>query len=101
MGFTPISVKEYIKLHLKSNPKDNPAEMRQLLRACVERALDGARCHCGEPIWVIGSAFAGHACFTCITGEADPGEDYEIDEVLEARQTSRGVEGAEASGQRR
>jgi hypothetical protein len=41
----------------------------------------GARCHCGEPIWVIGSAEAGHACFTCITGEADPSEDYEIAEA--------------------
>ena len=39
-------------------------------------------CECGEPIWVIGSAVAGHACFTCITGEATPSGDYEIDEVL-------------------
>ena len=27
--------------------------------------------------------FAGSACFTCITGEADPSDDYEIDEALE------------------
>jgi hypothetical protein len=34
------------------------------------------------PIWAIGSAVVGNACFTCITGEADPSSDYEIDEVL-------------------
>lgn len=43
----------------------------------------GARCDCGEPIWVIGSAETGHMCFTCITGEADPSEDYEIAEACD------------------
>ena len=86
MGFKPVGVEQYIRKHAKSNPGDNPEELRKLLRACVKRALAGKRCHCGEPIWVIGSAIAGDACFTCITGEADPSEDYEIDEVLEARQ---------------
>lgn len=28
---------------------------------------------------MIGSAETGLACFTCITGEADPADDYEID----------------------
>jgi hypothetical protein len=45
-------------------------------------ARQGARCHCGAPIWAIGSAVVGNACFTCITSEADPSSDYEIDEVL-------------------
>jgi hypothetical protein len=85
MGFVPIGVKEYIKLHVEDNPDDNPADLLRRFRVCVADALAGARCHCGEPIWVIGSVFAGHACFTCITGEADPSEDFEIDEVLEAR----------------
>ena len=31
---------------------------------------------------VPGSAFAGNACFTCITGEAYPDGDYEIDEAI-------------------
>jgi hypothetical protein len=34
---------------------------------------------------VIGSAETGHACFTCITGEADPSEDYEIAEACDKR----------------
>jgi hypothetical protein len=42
----------------------------------------GARCACGTFIWTIGSAEARAACFTCITGEAWPDTDYEIDEAL-------------------
>jgi len=85
MGFVPIGIEEYVKLHVKSNPDENPADLLRRFRVCVGEALAGARCQCGEPIWVIGSAFAGHACFTCITGEAHPDADYEIDEVLNAR----------------
>ena len=87
MGFAPIGVEEYVKLHMKNNAEENPADLRKRLRRCVSDALAGARCHCGEPIWVIGSAFVGHMCFSCITGEGHPTEDYEIDEVLEARQS--------------
>jgi hypothetical protein len=32
---------------------------------------------------VIGSAEAGLKCFTCITGESDPSEDYEIAEACD------------------
>jgi hypothetical protein len=32
---------------------------------------------------VIGSAVVGNACFTCITGEAMPDNEYEIDEACE------------------
>jgi len=85
MGFVPIGIREYLKLHVKANPDENPTDVLARLRGCVCDALAGARCHCGAPIWVVGSASAGHRCFTCITGEAVPSEDYEIDEVLAAR----------------
>src|SRR5208283_817003 len=101
MGFIPIGVKEYVKLHMKINPDENPADLLRRFRTGIGDALAGARCHCGEPIWGIGSVSSGHACFTCITGEADPSEDYEIDEVLEARRASLADAGVEASGQRR
>ena len=39
----------------------------------------GERCQCGQPIWIIGSAEVGLSCFSCITGESHPDEDYEID----------------------
>lgn len=101
MGFVPIGVKEYVKLHMKSNPDEDPADLLRRFRICIGDSLAGARCHCGEPIWVIGSVFAGHACFTCTTGEADPSEDYEIDEVLEARRASFSEVGDQGRGKRR
>ena len=44
----------------------------------VEAKLAGELCQCGEPIWVIGSVHVGLSCFTCITGEAVPDNDYEV-----------------------
>ena len=84
MGFVPIGVRKYVKLHVKANA-ENPTDLLVRLRACVSDALAGARCRCGAPVWVVGSVSAGYGCFTCITGEAFPSDDYEIDEVLNAR----------------
>ena len=83
-GFRTDRNQEYVKLHVKANPDENPGELLARLRSCVSDALAGARCYCGAPIWVVGSVSAGYRCFTCITGEAFPSEDYEIDEVLTA-----------------
>jgi hypothetical protein len=79
--FTPISIAKYIPLHLKSNPKDRPAELEAALRESLRAAESGECCDCGEPIWALGSAIAGRACFTCIAGEASPSDDYEITHV--------------------
>jgi len=81
-GLVPISIEHYVRQHVRSNPDEKPEELRTRLQECVSAALGGEGCGCGEPLWVIGSAVAGHACFTCITGEATPSDDYEIDEVL-------------------
>jgi len=82
-GFTPISFDAYVDLHMKSNPRDmTRAEVISALRSALATHNDGAVCHCGNPIWVIGSAFVGNACFTCITGQAYPDGDYEIDEAM-------------------
>ncbi len=82
-GFTPISLGQYVELHLKSNPGLSREEVTEALTDALQAYKSGARCsNCGNPIWVIGSAFSGfEGCFTCITGEADPEEDYEIDEA--------------------
>ncbi len=83
MTFAPITIQDYVKLHVKSNRGDKAAEVT----AQIQRALDaykaGERCQCGEPIWVIGSSQVGLMCFTCITGEADPSSDYEIAEACD------------------
>ena len=81
-GFVPISLEAYVELHLKSNPGTSRAEITTALRETLEDYKRGAKCsNCGNPIWVIGSALAGNMCFTCITGEAVPEDDYEIDEA--------------------
>jgi hypothetical protein len=81
-GFVPISFDRYVSLHVKSNPTVDKTEYALRLRRAVDARKAGARCACGAPIWAIGSAEVGDACFACITGEAWPEDDYEIDEVL-------------------
>src|SRR5260370_22863137 len=83
MGFVPIGLHEYVRMFLKSNPGQKRDEVTARLQSALKAYQEGAACHCGAPIWVLGSAEAGHACFTCITGEADPSEDYEIDEAYD------------------
>ena len=81
-GFMPISLEEYIELHVKNNPDSSREEITTALRDALEAYKRGVKClKCGNPIWVIGSAFAGNMCFTCITGEAIPENEYEIDEA--------------------
>ena len=79
--FTPISLDDFIDKHLAANPRDDRAELIANLTTALAAFKAGATCSCGEPIWVIGSAFAGHACFTCISGEADPSQDFEVAEA--------------------
>ena len=81
--FKPIKMKRFLALHKKANSGEDMLEFRAALTAAVKAKKAGAVCsHCGAPIWAIGSAVSGwNACFTCITGEADDSEDYEILEV--------------------
>lgn len=80
--FTPIKLEAYIELHLKNNPSFSREETKEGLISALNDHKRGVRCNCGNPIWVIGSAMVGNACFTCITGEPNPDEDYELDEAL-------------------
>jgi len=81
-GFVPTSLEKYVELHLKSNPDASREEITTALRDTLRAYKRGAKCiNCGNPIWVIGSALAANMCFTCITGEAIPEDDYEIDEA--------------------
>jgi hypothetical protein len=81
-GFVAISFDRYVDLHMQNNPSMNRPEFARRLREAVDARRAGARCACGAFIWTIGSAEVGAACFTCITGEASPDSDYEIDEAL-------------------
>jgi hypothetical protein len=77
-GFTPISLDGYVELHLRGNPGTDRAELIAQVRYAIDAYRRDVRCQCGAPIWIMGSAQAGLACFTCITGEAAPDNDYEI-----------------------
>jgi hypothetical protein len=80
--FVPISMEECIEQHMESNPKVNREEVAFKLNKALEAYKNGAKCIiCGGPIWVAVSAFGENMCFTCVTGEVDPSDDYEIDEA--------------------
>lgn len=81
MGFVPIELQQYVGVFLRSNPGEVAEKATARLRSALDDYKAGVRCHCGEPIWVIGSAEAGNGCFTCITGSTDPSGDYEIAEA--------------------
>ena len=91
MTFVPIQLEEYVRLHVRSNPGENAADVTARLQFALKAYKAGRRCHCGGPIWVIGSAEAGLRCFTCITGESDFAEDYEIAEACDKTDSPRGV----------
>lgn len=81
MQFAPISIDKYVAKYLAANRGADANDLRRRLREALQAHLTGERCECGQPIWVVGSADAGHACFACITGEPVPDEDYEIDQA--------------------
>ena len=83
MGFVPIQLQEYVRLHVRSNPGANAVDVLSRLQSALAAYKAGRRCQCGARIWVIGSAEAGLMCYTCITGEATPSEDYEISEACD------------------
>lgn len=78
-GFIPISLEDFVEKHLKSNPGSDRAELVDGLQYAIAESKKGTRCQCGEPLWIVGSGIVGLMCFTCITGEAMPDEDYEIE----------------------
>jgi len=76
--FVPITLPEYVHLYLQSNPGDNENEITERLDEALKAFRAGKKCHCGDPVWVIGSAEAGWMCLTCITGSTDNSADYEL-----------------------
>lgn len=90
MIFLPISIDDYVVLHLKNNPSENENDLRRRLKSALKDYKNGVKCHCGNDLWVIGSAAVGNGCFTCITGESYPSDDYEIDTAIKKRKSTSG-----------
>lgn len=65
IGFIPISIEEYVELQIEDNPDANREEITIAHNDALDASKRGAKCtNCGNPIWVIGSAFAGNMCFS-------------------------------------
>ena len=81
--FAPISIDNFLKDHKKNNPESDVIEYRRKLERAAQAKKDGAICsQCSQPIWAIGTATVEwNGCFSCITGEADNSDDYEIESV--------------------
>lgn len=81
--FNPISIDEFVKISIESNPNTNKKDFKEALIEGVRLKKKGTKCDvCGNTIWAIGTSIVGwNGCFSCITGEADNSEDYEIDTV--------------------
>ena len=90
MGFIPISIDKYVEKHLKNNPSEDEKDLRNRLGSALKSYKNGERCSCGNDIWVIGSASVGNSCFTCVTGESHPIDDYEIDSAVKKRESTKG-----------
>jgi len=79
---TNISVKDFVEQTVKANPSEDAATLTAACHEMLEMKRNGNTCMiCGNaPIWAAGSAVTGITmCFTCITGDADDSEDYEIE----------------------
>ncbi len=90
MGFQRITIDKYIKLHLKNNPSENKADLERRLKNALKDYRNGVKCSCGNDIWVIGSASVGNSCFSCITGESIPTDDYELESAILKRESRIG-----------
>ena len=90
MGFLPISINSYIKKHLKNNPGVNEKDLRKQLNKALADYRKGIKCSCGNDIWVVGSASVVNSCFTCLTGESFPTDDYEIESAIKKREDTKG-----------
>lgn len=74
-----ITLEAYLKKHQKHNPEEDIPNLRENLQAAIKCKEQGAICFCGQPIWALGTAITGlDRCFTCITGESDDSEDFEV-----------------------
>ncbi len=77
----PISIAEFVKQTVGANSDTNASDFTDACREMLRHKRNGAIC--GKvPIWAVGSAVTGTAmCFTCMTGDFDDGEDYEIESI--------------------
>jgi hypothetical protein len=82
----PITIEEYVKIHLQENPNENEKVLRVRIEAALDDYKNGIKCQCGRDIWIVGSASSHFGCFNCISGRDFPAGDYEIDGALDKKE---------------
>ena len=87
--WVPITIDEYVKLHLQKNPNENEKVLRVRIEAALDDYKNGVKCKCGKDIWIVGSASSPFGCFTCISGKDYPAGDYEIDGAFDKKEIDR------------
>lgn len=76
-----IKVKEFAKKYVERNKEEKLVNVINNLNEALKRKKSGELCSIckSNPIWAIGSALGGFkGCFTCITGEIDDSNEYEV-----------------------
>ena len=75
-----ITIEKFTKLYVQNNKGEKQKDVVKRLKDALNRKRSGAKCQqCGQPIWSIESAVGNFdGCFTCITGESDDPDYYEI-----------------------
>ena len=79
IDFKKISIDKFLEKYKFSNPKEDINKLKNSIIHLKQLKAEGVKCNCGNSIWIIGSAISGKGCFTCITGESDYSNDYEIE----------------------
>ena len=78
-SYRNISIDNFIYKFKINNPNTDLSTLKKGLLNFKQLKENGERCVCGNEIWIIGSAIAGKGCFTCITGDTDQTDDYEVE----------------------
>lgn len=79
----PITIDEFVKKTISNNKDISSEQLKHQLSIAINKKKQGVKCSvCGNTIWAIGTAMCGwNGCFSCITGETDDSDDYEIDSI--------------------
>ncbi len=77
----PITITEFVKQTVEANPDTDAVTLIASCKETLKAKNCGVTCMiCNSSIWAAGSAITGtYMCFTCMTGEIDDSEDYEIE----------------------
>lgn len=71
--FNYITPEDYVELCKQD--KRLPQKSAGYYRNVIKENKNKACINCGQPVWMLGEL---EMCFTCVTGEADPSDDYEL-----------------------